>query len=456
MVNILKAILNGLLIILGAKFFERLLGNNKKDKHCIDPDITADRSNAKYIPNQMIVWKKDGVNDAEFARWKKDHLQKYPGLLANKLCANCDDSLELWEGDNVSTFISEKVAGSSGSPAGGGVTGGGDAVACFTYNLIIDLPQPAACIPRWNDKDFRIAQRSVTNDKPIIVAVFDTGLMPVMKATYSGVVQSCMPSGNNGWNFAYKSDVTNDDYPSVHGSTVTQFIIDQETKYQKRRIMILPVKVHNSSGKSDLFSVLCGFAYAAKCGAKIVNASFGFYSAKNTQAPTILTQFLKKHLTDNNILLIAAAGNVNADECIGRENEEAVRNLDLHPFFPACLSKDFENVIVVTTVSGDEGKVSPSQNFSTAIVDIGVNCDQVTEGDYRFQDPLGRDLFIVGSSYATPIITGKIAQHYDELTQGMASGINKSSLLAKMLELNLIEEDARFDRHIKNGNCATK
>ncbi|MEO6328209.1 MAG: S8 family serine peptidase [Ginsengibacter sp.] len=461
MEKVLKIIANGLLIVLGIKFMEQALKthkknkNDKRDKSCPDPDLIIDQCTSKYIPSQLVVWKKPGVSDIEFEQWKQDNLQKYSGLLVKKLCKYCDDSLELWEGDNVSTLISEKVAGTGSTSKGLPPSGGGDAIAFFTYNLIIDLPEQHACIPK-GDNDLTLEARPSLSNPPVLVAVFDTGLYPAIKARYTNVVNSCLRDGGLGWNFAYKNDVTDDDYPSSHGSAVTKFIIDQETIYGQQKINILPVKIHNDHGKSDLFSVLCGFAYAANCGAKIVNASFGFYASKDAEAPAILAQFVKKHLTDNNILLIAAAGNTNTDETIGQFNSEKIRNLDYHPFFPASLSKKFENVLAITTISIANGKVSPSQNFSNTIVDIGVDCDTEVDNDYRFIDPLGRGTSIIGSSYATPIVAGKIAQHYNALMSAMPGTINKSVLLNEMKNLRLIETDLRFNGYIKDGNCSKK
>jgi hypothetical protein len=456
MSNIFKAIGKGTVLFLGIKIVQQILWKNKKGMQCRDPKLTADRSVVKYIPTQLVVWKKPGVSDADFNRWKAENLQNYSGLLVKKLCANCDDSLELWEGDSVSTFISEKVAGGGVSTPSAPPSGGGDAIACFSYNLIIDLPEPLGCIPERFIDD-KQSSRPQIDGPALTIAVFDTGLMPNIKAAYTVATPSCLPGGNLGWNFAYKNNVTDDDYPSHHGSAVTKFITDQEAVYRKQKINILPVKIHNSYGKSDLFSILCGFAYAANCGAKIINASFGFYASKESQAPAILSQFVKKHLTDNNILLVAAAGNVNADETVGGSITNDIRNLEHHPFFPACLSKTLENVLAVTTISMQQMEVSPSQNFSNRVVDIGVDCDVVMDDDFRFSSPLQVSNFIVGSSYATPVVTGKIAQHYAALMSAMPAGIiNKSVLLQEMRNLNIIDSHPALIPFINDGNCTKK
>ena len=206
--------------------------------------------------------------------------------------------------------------------------------------------------------------------------------------------------------------------------------------------------------------MLCGFAYAANCGAKIVNASFGFYGSRGSEPPTILAEFVKKHLTDKNILLVAAAGNLDSDKSLTATQLESVRNLNINPFYPACLAKDFSNVLAVTTVSLEKDKVSPYQNFSNTIVDIVVVCDGEVSNDYRFKDPLQSEnanetIFILGSSFATPIVTGIIAQHYQVVTDSMVNGsIDKDKLIEKLFEQNLglnIPRNNPLSAFVKDG-----
>lgn len=468
MKKFIKAFGRAAVLVLATQAIVEILKRCKKGKDCKEPKeckkITHDFTDSKYIPNEVVVWKRPGVSDAAFRDWKRKNKPK--DLEEVKLCEHCDDSLELWKGDNVSTFISGKGASEGSSAGGGPLAGGGDNIACYAYNFIVDLPEPEGCI-RKDDKIRYEFPPHVGSEPPIIIAVFDTGLDPAIKQHYTSPVFSCMPGGELGWNFVDHSANTTDDHPSLHGTVVTQFIIDQATKYKKQKINILPVKVHNKFGKSDLFSILCGFAYAANCGAKIVNASFGFYSSQNSHPPTILSEFVKKHLTDRNILLIAAAGNTNVDRSLVPPAEmQAIRDLDINPFFPACLSADFKNVMAITTISIQKDEVSPSQNFSEKIVDLGVKCDMEIDGDFRFEDSLhrrnewGAPYFIIGSSYATPIVSGILAQFYGEVISSMENGsINKDNIIAN-IKLDapgiITEGNAPLDSLVKQGNCCEK
>lgn len=465
MANFWKAASRIAALAIGAKVITELVKCCRKSQQCPETKPTVDLTGAKYIPNQVVVWKRPGVSDATFADWKRKN--KPSGISEVKLCKYCDDSLELWQGDNISTLISGQGATQQIPPGGGGLSGGGDDVAYYSYNLIIDLPEPGICFQEYESKCFEYPEQLNSNEPPIIVAVFDTGLDENLKKVYTTPVYSCMPGGSLGWNFVENNDDTKDDHPSKHGSAVSKFIIDQAIKWKKHRINIIPVKVHNSLGKSDLFSILCGFAYAANCGAKIVNASFGFYASKNSRPPAILAEFVKKHLTDKNIILVAAAGNVNGDRSFVPVNEiEEIRNLDTNPFYPGCLSNEFDNVLTVTTTSSAKDKVSPSQNFSKTIVNLGVKCDSEIAGDFRFEDSLervdksGNPVFILGSSYATPIITGILAQHYEEFLSSMINGsINRENFIQNLQSRvpGLISPGiSPLDTLIKNANCCEK
>lgn len=456
MERMLNTIVNFLLIILGIRLLQEL-NRNKKQRPCPDPNANRNRRVdnviAPYLPDQLIVWRKPGVSDAVFKQWKANLLDNLPGITVKKICRYCDDSLELWEGDNVTTVITEKTAGTSGG-GNSGLSGGGDDVASFSLNFVMDMPEPAPC-------DFKARRYpppepiKPINGTPLTVAVFDTGLLDDLKNDYTKPLpNTCMPDGKTGWNFADKNDITNDDHKHIHGSLVATFIKEQESNYKLQAVNILPVKTHNREGRGDLYSILCGFAYAANCGARIINASFGFYTAKRAEPPVILVEFVQRVLTNNNILLIAAAGNINANNTIGKSifAQAAVRDLDKNPFFPACLSKKFANVLTVTTVSQTNDEVSPSQNYSNSIVDIGVECDQKTENDYYFNNPLSTNVAIIGSSYATPIVAGKIAQHYKDLLGDMTNGIDKDLLLSRMKDKGLLHHNHSLTKFVKHGS----
>jgi hypothetical protein len=259
----------------------------------------------------------------------------------------------------------------------------------------------------------------------------------------------------------------------MHGTRVAKFIIDQVQQYQKQKVNIIPVKIFDSTGHTSLYRILCGFVYAQKSGIQVINVSFGFYWHDLNNRPPLLPEFVQTYLTDHKVILVAAAGNRDTaeDNAVLKWNLVAaadLRNLDRHPVYPAALAGQpgFDNVIAVTTLYKPEEKVSPQQNFSSRIVDIGVN------GEYRydvnlplplpveefgFRDPLGPSAsgqthVISGSSYATPIVTGKIVAFYSELI-GTGPVLNKANFLSALQSRALLDHSSNpgLNGQVRNG-----
>jgi Subtilase family len=461
-------------------------------------------SYAPYHPDTtIIVWKNPDATQAEFNQWKQNH-----NLTINKKvaiqCPFCDDDdpLELYAGISIQTLIQGNGTGGSGTGCTGthcGPSGGGDDTAFFSYNLTMLLPNPTAPVDSLDSND-KIIENNKKNypvpqninlesqdrfpGQPVTVAVFDTGIDTILTNKYcSGLSTVCDPRAARGWNYNYGSPNTQDDYPHRHGSAVAKFIIDQVIQYQNQKVNIIPVKIHDSLGRSNLYNVLCAIAYASKSHVNIINASFGFYWDDPNSTPLLLGEFIKHYLTKQGILMIAAAGNRDYDEDTFVLNHNLVswpqlRDLDVHPFYPASFAgrDGFDNVIAVTTCEiPSYDSVSQFQNYSNNFVDAAVNCDVpfnltplTSSLEFGFFDPLNRpiagggQLIIAGSSYSTPIITGKIAAYYDILINGMigaatANQIDKNELFRRMEASGLIHlETVKLSSKIKGGKYAIR
>ena len=434
----------------------------KKRGFNIDSKLEAD-----FIPGQLIIMRKNDVSKAQFERWKQENLRPL-NIEFVKVCGNCDDSLELWKGDNVPLFIQgvEKVA-SGGQSSGSTVEGGGETpIAYFCLNFVVNTPE--RFLDECERDKYKFDEGRIEPPVPapgalVTIGVLDTGLLSSLKNSYTQAVSgSCVDNGEKGWNFVDKNSNTADDNDIKHGSVVTKFIIDQALKYKKHPVNILPVKVHDSEGKSDLFSILCALAYAASCGVQLINASFGFYAKQKSDAPSLLKQFIEKHLTAKNILLIAAAGNQNTveDSDFLAYSTGNPRDLDVHPFYPASFATAFEHVLAATTVriTTKSASSSPEQNFSDSAVEMGVVCDETdTGGHFSFRHPFGQAVLIYGTSYAAPILTGIIAQHYTELLNAMPGGrFDKQLLLQKLRSLLLTEANGKLASFVKDGTACKK
>jgi len=477
----------------------------------------------KAYPNEVIVWKRPDIPHDQFVSWLHrltDSINEKGEITDTAYCPNCDSDLVLLKGPGPEAFIQQNGSGGSGgTPPGTPV--GGDAPGLYCANVDVSDPSLQS-LPTLTDslgQQF-LHSHSVQagnggaifpgnpgpanpgNGNAVTVAVLDTGDSTVQKIYVRGVSQSCLldPGSKKGWNFVAGSSDTHDDYQNRHGAKVTQFIIDQVRQYQgtmvpaTNDVNILPVKVFDRSGKGRLFDILCGIAYSANSGAKIINASFGFYEYQDTLtnqvAAVMLQEYMAYYLPKNKILMVAAAGNDNPHEDTLYRNRTGnpsadPRDLNSNPFYPACLVKDpqlKDNLLIVTTVSKDS--VSPLQNFSNRIVDIGVNCDAVIDSlgvlYYIFRDPIFTQPYLVtdgsgnkafylhtvtGTSFATPIATGKIAAYYQKLIStgplkkddilNRLQGIQPFSTSPKHL-LQPASPGSNLRKLVKDGNTSVK
>jgi subtilisin family serine protease len=195
-----------------------------------------------------------------------------------------------------------------------------------------------------------------------------------------------------------------DDYPGSHGTNVTALILNESDRHSVR---ILPLKTHGKDGTGTLFDAICAMKYAKKAGARLLNASWGEYGEPNAVFERALDD-----LQASKILVVVAAGNDGVD-------------IAKRPFFPASYSSmegsdRHPNVISVTTVK--EGDTC-HHNYSTLHVDVGA----AGRNECLFATPFGEGHFISGTSFATPVITGKIADNFD-----LGAGPSKATILTAM------------------------
>ncbi|RYZ47438.1 MAG: hypothetical protein EOP49_21330, partial [Sphingobacteriales bacterium] len=282
-----------------------------------------------------------------------------------------------------------------------------------------------------------------STETPFIIAITDTGIRP--GAWYSGFLNSFwanvgettgrdndhngMAGDVSGWDFVHHSNNLYD--PIGHGTRVTSLIHEQltDSDWAINRVRFMFLKTHNEKGEGLLFDNLCALSYARQKGAKIINASWGFYNPH----PSPLLNYFIKELSSSGILVVAAAGNTNATSDSLAETEWGIARSDLrnssrNPFWPASHSFTFSNVISATTLHAEQKAgiktipperligVCSSQNFSAQFVNVGVlnNGNQALRPPIPFCDIVditNPNQTTSGSSYAAPVITGKLARH---------------------------------------------
>jgi hypothetical protein len=368
-----------------------------------------------------------------------------------EFCLPCDSAIFIIKDltyNDITVFANTQGSGvSKPTPPDPGATGEWGPMY-YSVDFTMQVPPPSDTITQSTDNkwDGQIEEPPL-NATPLIVGVLDTGVDTLFAKKYQPTsLNTCFKDGKFGWNFIGKNAQFNDDFGvgpgsggtihSGHGTPVSGFVVQQANG--KVPIKILPVKVLNSQGTCGLFEVLCGMAYAKKAGAKIINASLGFYSSYNDGAK-LFKQFID-NLTKDSVIIVAAAGNANAyEDSIAVKVTKSIaageeRNLDKHLFFPAAFSESNPNIITVTTIlhNASPKAVSPKQNFSKSKVQIGVMADETA----RFADPFKRPNTWEGSSFATPIATGLIASVFSSPTNYFnANGVLNRNKLFQNLQV---------------------
>ncbi|MFT3947439.1 MAG: S8 family serine peptidase [Agriterribacter sp.] len=419
---------------------------------------------------QLIVFIKPGTSREAFNAFLDTAIVKYKdsALKIISVCGSCDSTLLMLEGSGVEAFINGKVAkGESGSKSEPQISGEND-LLYYTSNRRISFDATPDTL------SIKEEYQNINYQDSIILAVFDTGVEPDLFQNYLVDNLSnppCISGATNGWNFYTWSNNWKDDNVGLHGTTVSKFITNEIIRYQTTKVRILPVKVFNAEGFADLYTILCGFAYASHSGANMVNASFGFYESKtkfrngepisDTTTTELLKNFISTYLTEKNILLICAAGNKNDDD-------STVRNLDEIHFYPASLSATLPNIIPVTTVgnTGNGRVVSPNQNFSPSIVQLGVDCDFIDDDYFGFVNPINpnSNIPVAGSSFASPIAAGKMAAYFNRYksllnTAGSMTFATRDSIFNILFTMpgnNFLQTDRSLLQKVNKGKVVVR
>ena len=425
----------------------------KKDEILIFFKGAADEGKSKRIKDSLFA---AGIDTAQ---------------LKIRKCNSCDPYVELWQGPNIHTVIS-----------GGGITGGSggktrgvgeDDMAWYSVNYINEIPEGN---PRQNkplEKTKIIPAVTGAGKDTITIAILDTGIDTVNwvtgahlwtnndKKDNSDNDNNCYIDDTNGWNFIDSNNNINDDNPAIHGSIISQYIINEFAHSTKNFVQLMVLKTHDKLGRGDLFTNLCAVNYAIKKGANIINASWGFYYYYD--APNkVLSQIITDSLKARGILFIAAAGNQTTEsdaeaQAIYQQQNPGVqlpayilRNLEYHSFYPAILSNQGTNVITVTTSSNDT--VSRTQNYSSKFVDLSVIGDvMLPSGAMHFKAPFEGNTTrtLSGSSFATAIASGKIGAFLSK--SAYTPGIDKINCFNNLSSIINNSNDLKTKNLVNDG-----
>lgn len=158
---------------------------------------------------------------------------------------------------------------------------------------------------------------------------------------------------------------------------------------------IMPLRVLDSTGSGDIFSVIQAINYAADNGADVINMSFVGSGFSQSLSDTIARAY------DKDIVIVAAAGNTNPEVNGINLNEEKA--------YPVCYDGEGENrVLGIASVGNDLNKsrfsnygscidlVAPGESFwTTQVFQTGVS------GFTKYYDG-----FWSGTSLSAPLVSG--------------------------------------------------
>jgi hypothetical protein len=417
-----------------------------------------DVSEPIFRKNELLVLYKKPPTDAQTNLIRQAIIAQGVQITSVRKCNACDSYVELWSGQDIHTVVhGDGVSGGSGRGGTKGV--GDDSLAVYSLNYFNKGPVDSTAAlrdsmnrPNPTGGGGRVV--SGAGKDTIIVAVLDTGVDTANfingkylwrnrdeRSNGSDADKNCYVDDVNGWNFIANNNNIHDDNHSLHGTLVSNYIIQEFATSQRNFVQIMSLKTHDASGYGDLFSSICAIHYAIKKGANIINASWGFYYYQDPHP--YLDSLITKILPQKGILFITASGNkIDAEDVLARQiyrdslhitlSDFALRDLAIHNFYPGCLSTGINNVITVTTTNGL--MVSPTQNHSSSYADLGVKADSVTPDHMKFLEPFTYPAqYISGSSFATAIASGKIGAYLPK-TMYMP-GISKVQVFTKLTQI---------------------
>lgn len=318
----------------------------------------------------------------------------------------------------LTNYTATPLLGMSGTPnpppnPGKGVGGSGDGIQYVNSNNSFVMDTTLEYQVPVNQK---VVLNTTSVDDSKILAVMDTGLDTlIFPHNFQNLLWSDA-AGQNLRNFQFFTngrgyDYYFDDEKHKHGTAVTTLALQAFESFNlqntvKPRVMILKVLDENKRGST--FTVSCALSYVKQHAATMVNASLGYYG----KTDSILLKYSGdiSNADQNPIPVFSAAGNIpgiHADDSLC--NPPLERNLlnSSNLFYPACFSDLFPNFITVTGLS-DAITSCYYQNYSSQYVNVGVITNPGTPNCCRFLVPFNTVKGYEGSSFATPVVSGKV------------------------------------------------
>ena len=331
--------------------------------------------------------------------------------IVTKYCS-CKDTL-LWNVRADAIFeISGDSVNTTPKPVKPPVTPSGDPIVILEYNeeirVGVDKNSP---MPRTDL--VRNIRRPATISPSAVIAVLDTGIdTTLMEEGMRSEILWKGPGGSKNMKFGADENNYMDDYKFKHGTCVANLAINSFYQSSERTVIpqLMVVKVLDSEATGHVFELCCGISYAVENKATVINASLGFYS----QDDKVLSYYVAKCHRDS-IPLVVAAGNAEEQATVDMVCSPNIRAENRitrdRLYLPAGLSAQ-PNSFTVFSVTGmrEPGVPCFYQKYSNEFVTMGVVNSTAESKCCMYQlDFIDPSTALHGSSFATPIVSGRLA-----------------------------------------------
>lgn len=295
----------------------------------LDYPVNQLPSGASYIPDQLMVW----YPESELGTIQQIR-DKGTSTFGNKFkvakTCGCQGKfqIELYEIEGMD--INEE--GDSGSNKAAKAMGIKEEDEQDNLYLMPYLPQSlnAHGTSFGTLSSFKVKSSGKSGD-PVVIAILDTGIdyryqnqqtngEPTLvfwenkQDPVDGKDDAndpfCFTDDIIGWDFVNNDNNPMDDHS--HGTHLAGIVAEQlRTQQSALNYQLMALKVMDANGVGNTFDAVCGILYAAEKGAKVINASWGYYGGSEK-----LLQRAIRYASSKGAVVVNSAGNERADLAI--------------------------------------------------------------------------------------------------------------------------------------------
>ncbi|PWT96343.1 MAG: hypothetical protein C5B52_16015 [Bacteroidetes bacterium] len=284
----------------------------------------------------------------------------------------------------------------------------------YTYmnNINLEIPEATDTAFHYFDYDstIKIPVNGTTESDSRVIAIIDTGLDTTRFTSRIGSLIWGLPGTGTIFSVIPNESyfVLNDPNHVQHGTAVTGIVLNQIPDTKPK---IMSIRAFDARGGGSIYTVSCALSYAIKNHVNLINASWGYFG----DVDSVLFKYISK-ASENGIPIIAAAGNTRGHHnptSVCPTSENTTNDLSLpgrQLFYPGCFSTQFSNMVTVTTLASAGGELQLPcfyQNYSNVFVNVGV-LTKTGRQCCTFPHPSATDRLMEGSSFATPVVTGRM------------------------------------------------